>query len=254
MTQISKKKIDIVIVDDESKALNYLKIIIKDSLENNNYFTVNNIFTFNNSYEALDFLEKNVVHLAFLDINMPGKNGIELAEEIKKIKINNQTHFPITCFTTAYDNYALEAFKHDVFDYIMKPIFQEQLDNFFEKFAKTISFENYGQFITINNNGLVQKMKIEDIQYIKSEGKYINISTPGKKIMIVDSLASFENKHSYLIKIHRSYIINKIYVENIIQKDNQLFIKLKDIQEEFSVSRRNRADVEQELNLFLNVI
>lgn len=252
MTPVNKKKLDIIIVEDEIKALNYLKFLVQECLEDHAFFSINNIITFNNAYDALDFLKNNPTHLAFLDINMPGKTGIELSEDIKKIKNDNKTHFPITCFTTAYGHYALKAFENDVFDYIMKPIVREQLDKFFDKLSKTISFENDGKYLQINVNGAIQKIKVEDILYITADGKYINICTPVKKHLITDSLYSFENKYNNFIKIHRSYLVNKSYIKSIFQRDNQLFIKLKDLDMELPVSRRNRPDVEKELGYFIN--
>lgn len=250
MSNINKKKLDILIVDDEIKALNYLKSLVQECLENHPHFIVNKIFTFNNSLEAHDFLLKNTTHIAFIDINMPGKTGIELTSDLKLIKSNNKMNFPIACFTTAYDNYALKAYENDVFEYILKPISIESLEKFFDKLS-SINFYNDGKKFSFYENGMLHNINVKDILYLKNDGKYLNLITPNKTYLTLESLQNFEKNYNNFIKIHRSYLVNKSHIKSIFQKDNQLYIKLSDLKTELPVSRRNRQDVEKELSNFI---
>ena len=109
-------KIKAVIVEDEYLALENLKYII----ENNSNIEV--IETFDNGIDVLNFINKNKVDVIFLDINIPGLNGMELTRTLKNFNVK-----PKIVFITAYKKYAVEAFELEVFDYITKPYLEERI-------------------------------------------------------------------------------------------------------------------------------
>lgn len=107
-----------IVADDEHILLNHLQNIIK------NIYPDANIFTFDNSESIVEFVKENKIDIAFLDINMPSMNGIELAkilhEEYPKLNI---------IFTTGYDTYAVKAFELNVSAYLLKPITKVAVEN-----------------------------------------------------------------------------------------------------------------------------
>jgi DNA-binding LytR/AlgR family response regulator len=170
---------------------------------------------FNNALDAFNFLQKNKVDLAFLDIQMPKMSGLEL---IKSLQVK-----PKIIITTAYREFAVEGFELDVLDYLVKPIV-------FERFLKSIA--KYNQFFlkerTVENpadsesafnktymyfkvnKGLV-KVFLKDIFFIESIKDYIKIITNEKHIITYQRIGYMEEKlpEDRFIRVHKSFIVAK---------------------------------------------
>ena len=108
---MKETKIRTIIADDETRALNRMKILL------NNFPEIEILEQFSDSDNAINFILQNEPDLVLLDIEMPGKNGLEMAEEINK----NNLHTKII-FVTAHDHYAIKAIKTNAFDYLLKPV------------------------------------------------------------------------------------------------------------------------------------
>lgn len=112
----------IIIVDDESLSLRYMQRLCLEIPH------IEVAGCFQNADEAIDFMQENTVDIALLDIEMPGYTGMELAAQMKKVCPGIGV-----IFITGYEEYALEAFRIDAVDYIMKPCDKEQLEKAFSK-------------------------------------------------------------------------------------------------------------------------
>ena len=108
----------ILVVDDEPEARELLKYMLQES------DGVSVVGTAGDVDEALELQKKEKPHLVLLDIQMPGKDGFHFIE-----KIQGSEHEPGVIFVTAYEHYAIQAIRNSVFDYILKPVHQEELDN-----------------------------------------------------------------------------------------------------------------------------
>jgi DNA-binding LytR/AlgR family response regulator len=164
------------------------------------------------SLETFRFLQKNEVNLLFLDIQMPGMNGLELIKSL-----HNPPHIVLI---TAYREYAVEGFELDVLDYLVKPVS-------FERFLKTVSryhhysgnshpneserpvdtFENAYMFFKVNKEMI--KIFLKDILYIESIKDYIKIVTPEKSYITYQRINYMEEKlpESSFVRVHKSYIV-----------------------------------------------
>jgi DNA-binding LytR/AlgR family response regulator len=164
------------------------------------------------SLETFKFLQKNEVNLLFLDIQMPGMNGLELIKSL-----HNPPHIVLI---TAYREYAVEGFELDVLDYLVKPVS-------FERFLKTVSryhhysgnshpneserpvdtFENAYMFFKVNKEMI--KIFLKDILYIESIKDYIKIVTPEKSYITYQRINYMEEKlpESSFVRVHKSYIV-----------------------------------------------
>jgi two-component system LytT family response regulator len=100
-----------VLVDDETRALNRMKILL------NNFPEIEILNQIQDPEQGIKFIIENEPDLVFLDVEMPGKNGIEIAEEINR----NNLHSKII-FITSHEHYAIEAIKYEAFDYLLKPV------------------------------------------------------------------------------------------------------------------------------------
>lgn len=171
--------------------------------------------------EAIALLSNNKVDLMLLDIEMPDMSGLEL---IKSLKTQ-----PFVILITSKKEYALEAFEHNVVDYLLKPI---ALDRFFKAVAKVKEMkdnssvtENSGYSFFIKNNGTLVKINSKDILWIEALGDYITIHiADNKKYTIHSTMKMVENKlaSDKFVRVHRSFIIAVDHISSI--DDNVIVI------------------------------
>ena len=191
----------VLIVDDESLALSRLKRILKEE-------GILDITEFDNPIEAIKELSKSSFDIAFLDISMPNMSGLELANTILGINPNT-----FIIFQTAYEEYALDAFKNGGIDYLLKPISNESVQNALFKVNKYLDLnskkEDPKKFIAKRGSRLYL-IDIDDIFYIKADLDEVIIKIKEtdaylrKKIGDMDVLLRDRN----FFRVHRSYIVN----------------------------------------------
>lgn len=167
-----------------------------------------------NPLELNDLLQRELIDLVFLDIQMPKINGVDY------LKMTN--NLPMVVFTTAYPNYALEGYQLDVLDYLVKPI---TFNRFYQAATKAKEFHDLSQskgavttlerdYFFIKCSAKFEKVFLDEILYIEAMQNYIVIHTVSEKFMTLTSLKSISEKleNKGFIKVHKSYIvaINKI--------------------------------------------
>lgn len=242
----------VVIVDDETPSRDELKFLL--GTQSN----IEIIAECDNGITALEKIHNLHPDIVFLDIQMPGKSGIEVAEEI--LKDNN---IPAIIFTTAYDKYAIKAFNVCATDYLLKPIEMNRLEIAINKATERLILKKpFNQYINTlnslmkqmkNNKEKSKKMMITvfkdgryipitstEIIYIKVEGKYTIIITINGNFVMHHTLADIESIFHKLpfFKCHRSYIININFIETIDLWFNGTYqLKMKEINESIPVSR-----------------
>lgn len=193
-----------LIVDDESLAREAIKAYIEKMPE---LVVVDEC---ENALQAMASLRKKQVDLIFLDIEMPEIDGITFLQMLKNI--------PGVIFTTAYRNYAVEAFDLDVIDYLLKPIsfdrFVSAINKYFERAPKTFSPipehpKGATNCLNVKAERKTHKVEISSIQYIESLKDYVKIVCLDESIVTHESLTSLEGylKDQGFIRIHRSYIV-----------------------------------------------
>ncbi|KQC01166.1 LytTR family DNA-binding domain-containing protein [Pedobacter sp. Hv1] len=169
------------------------------------------------AFMAHKVIVEEEIDLLFLDIEMPGMNGIELAKII-------QDKGPMVIFTTSQTEYALEAFNLNVIDYLIKPIEPSRFLKAVEKakkVAKTkdlvMSSEN-DEFVFIRDSYTIRRIKIADILYLEASVNYVNIHlSSGQSYSIHSSITSLEEKlpKNLFFRVHRSFIVNLGKVDTI---------------------------------------
>lgn len=154
-----------VILDDELLAISYLKLLC-DQIEG-----IEVVKAFNNPRIFLQEINDIDFDVCLLDIEMSGMNGLQVAEIIRNKKI---------IFTTAYKEYAAEAFDLDVVDYVRKPIKKERLQQAFEKAEKLVNEHQKNQFFEWNTNLGKTKIFVNEVVYIKTS----EIDSRDKNLML----------------------------------------------------------------------
>lgn len=193
-----------LLVDDEPLALNALDALIHKIPE------LEIAGQCSDAVEALQWIHKNSVDLVFLDIQMPEITGIGLLKSL--------SNPPSVIFTTAYREYAVEAFELDVIDYLVKPISLQRLlkaiDRFQERKKKAATRDtgsNVGpeRIITIYSDKKTHKVPIGKILYIQGLKDYAIIHTKDERLIARQTLKKFEEilASDYFLRVHRSYIV-----------------------------------------------
>lgn len=200
-----------LVVDDESVAIkgivNYIHRI--DSLEV--------VDTCKSALQAASILKNKEVDLMFLDINMPHLSGLEFLESLDKA--------PLAIITTAYSEYALEGYRLNVVDYLLKPIsFQRffQATSKAEAIFKTNMLSARGQEATtsdlyIRQRDAFRKISREDIIYVEGMQNYLKIYLKGEVLVIHQTMASLEEilPKDMFFRIHRSFLVNISHINTI---------------------------------------
>lgn len=175
--------------------------------------------------------------IVFLDIEMPNKTGLEILEYFP-----NQIDFKII-FVTAYNQYAIEAFKMSAIDYLLKPLDITELKDAISKAQKAIKVNNLNDQLNKLRNSLkqlsVDKIALEipkgilftshtDILYFEADGMYTNVHLiTGKQKTICKPLKHFVQQlanNSMFFKCHRSYLINLKYVDELVKDDGDYLL------------------------------
>ncbi|SFU46074.1 two component transcriptional regulator, LytTR family [Pustulibacterium marinum] len=169
---------------------------------------------FTSQQEAIDYLYKENVDLLFLDIEMPGLNGIELYKSLK-----NKTK---VIFTTAYSEYAIEGFNVNAIDYLLKPMVKTRFIEAVEKAHHIISLEKKElekaiTHITVKADYKTHQVALDSILFLEGLDDYVKIHRETEKILVTRStLKKMLEKlpTEEFIRVHRSYIISKNKVSN----------------------------------------
>lgn len=172
---------------------------------------------YNSATDAIQTIRKEKIDLIFLDIQMPELSGLEFAKII-----GNETKI---VFTTAFSQYAIEGYKVDALDYLLKPIsFEKFLEvsnralTFFEKQNKSLTMKN-DRFMFIKSEYKLQKVSFNDILYVEGVKDYVKfyLTDGAKNIMSLMNMKKVEEFLPFpeFMRIHRSYIVNMTKVSQI---------------------------------------
>ncbi len=216
-----------IIVDDELKGRNLLNQLISDRFPD-----ISVVAMAKNADEGIQNINKLKPDLVFLDINMPGKSGFDMLKELQPVTFE-------TIFITAYDKYAISAFRYHAFDYLLKPIDAEELSNCIDRLKeKSLQIglkerlellmsqiqqpHQLPDRITINSLDGITVIPIADIVYIEAAGTYsLFYIKNSDKIVSSLNLKEYEDLLSvhHFTRIHNSYLVNVLEVKKFIKAD-----------------------------------
>ncbi|WET04866.1 LytTR family DNA-binding domain-containing protein [Flavobacterium sp. YJ01] len=206
-----KKYTCIIIDDDEIDRLTAVSYAKK--------FPVLDILgIFESAEDAVPFLEKEKIDILFLDIDMPGLNGIEFRKQALDI--------PVCVFITAHPEHAVESFQIETLDFIVKPLKLDRftqtinrIEEFMEIKLKASLFEASigGDTIYIKEGHEQTKVKLHEILYLEALKDYTLVVTDRKRHCVLSSIGNLlkEDHFQSFIRIHRSYAVQKQYVQKI---------------------------------------
>lgn len=247
--------LNVLIADDEMLARETVKLLLENETD------IGDILMAENGNQALVLAEAHQPQIIFLDIEMPGMSGIELAKLL-----------PPQCvviFATAYNEYAVTAFELNAIDYLLKPFdderFYQALDRARQR-LKDEQLEDYSKIseviqqmlsekqktfrerLVIRDPGRIRLIDVEWINFITGAGNYAEIHlNNGKKILHRETLAALEEQldPQVFVRIHRSSIVRRSCICELRPNDKGDYSVILQSGEVLTLSRRNRAKLEE---------
>lgn len=240
-----------VIVDDEPKAIQSL------SWELSNFSDeIEVIKSFTSPEDAIDYLNNHMLDCLFLDIQMPTMDGFQFLG-----KLNNKDFAVV--ITTAYNEFAIKALKHEAIDYLLKPIDSDDLEETIKKIKKyntklvnsskieEVLLNFNAKFdqkkITINTDGKLIFLDAEEILYVESDGNYSTIVMDNsQKIVITKKLKEMNDilPENQFFRIHNSYIINLKKIKEFIKSEGYVVMESN---YKIPVARQRKSDFLEKL-------
>src|ERR1035437_7152666 len=182
-----------------------------------------------NARETIELVHSTKPHLLFLDIQMPGMDGLDIAAELCSSKVMPMPHI---IFTTAHDQYALRAFEVHAVDYLLKPFTRERLSSAVERARKQILLTNqqvsnngvfgqngghYATRIVFKSRGRIVFLPVSDIRWICAEENYVRIRTLNETHLLRETMVRLQEKldPEIFLRVHRSSIVNLHHVKDV---------------------------------------
>ncbi|WP_286261516.1 LytR/AlgR family response regulator transcription factor [Thalassotalea atypica] len=248
--------LDVLIADDEPLARQTIKLLLKDQ------DIINDVFEASDGSQAIEVFEKHKPDIVFLDIQMPGMTGLEVAS-----KLPDTTAI---IFATAYDQHAITAFELNAIGYLLKPFDDERFYTAFNRAKKQIAerktgpnYQKINQLIheiaeeqdrqyktrlVVKDPGRIRLIETEDINFISGAGNYAEIHLLDDKMLLHrETLTSLEKQldpHLF-VRIHRSTIVRRNSVSELRPNENGDYCVILKSGEKLTLSRRNKAKLEE---------
>jgi two-component system LytT family response regulator len=269
---VTTRRIRVLIVDDEPLARQRIEDLL--AREGN----VEIVGTADNGVAAIDAIRTLKPDLLFLDVQMPGKTGLEVARAI------GLESMPATIFVTAYDQHALQAFDLAALDYLVKPFDDERFEQAFRRARRLVELEETGRLherlrtllgdesaprtgessaapsaaptryldrIAVESKGRVRFVPVEDIDYIAADGPYAELVAGGRRHVIREAMQTLEARldPTRFMRVHRSAIVQLDRVDTLLRgAGGDYEIQLKD-GTRLRVSRSRRDELAQRLGV-----
>ncbi|MEE8717508.1 MAG: LytTR family DNA-binding domain-containing protein [Coriobacteriales bacterium] len=233
-----------MVVDDEAPARSELKYLLDE------VGGVEVVAEADNIRDAILELKSMHCDVIFLDINMPGVNGMQFAEALTKFK-----NLPAVVFVTAYGDYATSAFDVNAVDYLVKPVETDRLRQAIEKVKNSLgmnSSKSTGERIPVEKGGKKVLVPVDKIRYVMAKDDYSCLYTEDDHYLSTISLTQLETRlgSDSFFRVHRRYIVNLSYVSEVESvPGGTLLLTMRDTGEQIPVSRRRVAPLKKVLKL-----
>ena len=243
----------VLIVDDEKPARDRLRQLIAD------FGSHEVVAEAANGEQALSMAATHDPDVVLLDIRMPGVDGIETAHHL-----NAMASPPAVVFTTAYDEYAIDAFEARAIGYVLKPVRRERLEKALEHAARITgkmlkqltsesNLQSRRQHVCTRIKGELRLIPIESISYFHADQKYITVHHGNGQDLIDDSLKSLEDEFTdEFVRIHRSVLVAVDQIDRLQKTDDgkiRVVLRQETLadSDELIISRRHLTNVRKRL-------
>jgi two-component system LytT family response regulator len=250
------RKFTVIIVDDESQARELIKNFIKSYDE----FEV--IEEAANGFDGCLKINQHKPDLVFLDVQMPKLSGVEVLDLLEK-------PLPFIIFSTAYDQYAVQAFEKNALDYLLKPYnkdrFNKAINKFIEKFKDNASNPDQNDQllegikpknekinrIPVRSGSKIHVLKLEEVKFIEAQDDYIKIHSTKGAFLKQQTMKHMEQNlpDDVFIRIHRSYILNINFLNQLEIYDRHGYTAVTSDNNKLPVSRQGAGKLKKAIQM-----
>jgi DNA-binding LytR/AlgR family response regulator len=239
--------IDVLAVDDEAPALDELTYLL------GRHPCIGTVYGVGDANAALRELSEHSPDAIFLDINMPGLSGLELAAVLA-----NFSHPPAVVFVTAHEDKALAAFEVGATDYLLKPLRTERLDDAVRRVLAVRSSEpaagdDADEVLPVELGGITRLVRRDSIGWVEAEGDYARLHSSSGAHLVRIPLSTLETRWRNVgfQRVHRSYLVSLPLVTGLRTVDSGVLVRVRENGEspsvELPVSRRQTRELRDRL-------
>ena len=225
----------VLVVDDERPALDELAYLLAQDDR------VGEVLTCDSATEGLVTLQAEDVDAVFLDIQMPGLSGIELAQVLSRFRSP-----PAIVFVTAHDEHAVDAFELRAVDYVLKPVRRDRLAEAVRRVVESGSEPPGGQDLelAVERGGVTRLVRRSDITHVEAQGDYARLHTADGSHLLRVPLTQLETEWAPagFVRIHRSLLVALAHVAELRMESGRCSVRLSD-GTELGVSRRQTREL-----------
>ncbi len=250
----------VLVVDDEPLARQRLRTLLGDCRDPSAVV----LGEAGDAVAAMALLQHHRCDLVLLDIHLPGRNGLQLAQALAGL-----AQPPAVVFVTAHAEHAVTAFELEALDYLTKPVRLERLQVALKKAQKTaeqrseqyqaLEADLFKNHVLIHDRGRAERVPLTDIVYLKAELKYVTVRTAERTLVYDGSLGEFEARHGHhWLRIHRNALVARHAIRALEKhhdpdeadgRGEGWAVRLNGVPEPLAVSRRQLAAVREALGL-----
>lgn len=248
-----------ILIDDEPLARDKIRGFLEDEAD----FEV--IAECRDGKEALETIEAEKPDLIFLDVQMPELDGFEVLENLEIGAM------PTVVFTTAFDQYALQAFDVHAVDYLLKPFDRERFREALERARREVGRKQIGDMkeqlkalldsvgaerpkhperLVIKSSGRVVFLKVDEIDWVDAAGNYVKLHAAGENHLLRETMSNLEERldPGKFIRIHRSTIVNIERIKELQQQFHGDYLVVLNSGQRLTLSRSYREKIQQLLD------
>ncbi|WP_395656612.1 LytR/AlgR family response regulator transcription factor [Nocardioides sp.] len=230
-------RLRVLVVDDERPALDELAYLLGRDPR------IGEVLTSNSATEGLRLLQEQDVDVVFLDIQMPGLTGLELAQVLARFKVP-----PPIVFVTAHEGHAVDAFDLRAVDYVLKPV---RADRLAEAVRRVVSggersAPSMDAQIPVERGGVTRFVNRSEITYVEAHGDYARLHTATGAHLVRTPLSTLEEEWAPagFVRIHRSLLVSLAHIDEIRMDGGRCSVRLAGPEPvELGVSRRHTREL-----------
>ena len=222
----------VLVIDDERPALDELSFLLETDDR------VGEVHATGSPTDALRMLQDLEVDAVFLDIQMPGLTGIELAHVLSRFRTP-----PVVVFVTAHDQHAVDAFELNAVDYVLKPVREQRIVEAVRRVLAATRTESPQELVPVERGGVTRFVPVSQIRYVEAEGDYARLHTADESHLVRVPLTQLEQDwaDAGFVRIHRSILIATAFVDEVRVDGGRCTVVIG--AQELQVSRRHTREL-----------
>lgn len=227
-----------LVIDDERPALDEIRFLLEQDDR------IGEVLTSDSATDGLRLLHESPVDVVFLDIQMPGLTGLELAQVLSRFRTP-----PQVVFVTAHEQHAVEAFDVHAVDYVLKPVRAERLAEAVRRVVGAEPRTDQDTQVAVERGGVTRFVNRSDITHVEAHGDYARLHTAGDSHLVRTPLAVLEDDwaDAGFVRIHRSLLVSLAHVREVRMDSGRCTVVVGSPPVELGVSRRHTRELREML-------